>query len=60
MAAGGPICDLIFRLTGNALLARKIVLVVCLLASAAGIAMAGQAHTVQGAVALMATSVFFM
>ena len=60
LMAGGPVCDLIFRLTGNPLLARKLVLVVCLLISAAAIALAGRAVTVEGAVALMATAVFFM
>jgi ACS family hexuronate transporter-like MFS transporter len=60
LTAGGPLCDLIFRLTGNPILARKLVLVVCLLAAAAGIALAGQAETVFAAVALMTVSVFFM
>jgi D-galactonate transporter len=60
LAAGGPLSDFLFRLTGNALLARKIVLIGGLLAAAVGIALAGQADTVVGAVALMAVSVFFM
>ena len=60
LAAGGPLSDLIFRRTGNALLSRKLVLVSCLLASAVGIALAGLASTVFAAVALMSVSVFFM
>src|SRR5271167_4870191 len=51
---------MIFRLTGNPILARKLVLVFCLLAAAAGIALAGLADTVVSAVALMTVSVFFM
>jgi ACS family hexuronate transporter-like MFS transporter len=60
LTAGGPLCDMIFRITGNPILARKLVLVFCLLAAAAGIALAGLADTVVSAVALMTVSVFFM
>ncbi len=60
LAAGGPLSDLIFRLTGNALLSRKLVLIGGLLAAAIGIALAGLADSVVTAVALMAVSVFFM
>jgi D-galactonate transporter len=60
LAAGGPLCDLIFRQTGNPILARKLVLVVCLLVAAACIALAGTADTVFAAVGLMSVSVFFM
>ena len=60
LAAGGPLCDLIFRQTGNPILARKLVLVVCLLVAAACIGFAGSVETVTSAVALMAVSVFFM
>ena len=60
LISGGPLCDLIFRLTGNPILARKLVLVVCLLVAAAGIALAGLADTVFSAVALMTVSVLFM
>lgn len=60
LAAGGPVSDLLFRLTGNALLARKSVLIFCLLASAIGIALAGLAESAVTAVALMSASVFFM
>jgi MFS family permease len=60
LAAGGPLCDLIFRLTGNPLRARKLVLVTCLLVAAVCIAVAGSVASLPAAVALMAVSVFFM
>ncbi len=60
LSIGGPVSDLIFRYTGNALLSRKLVLVFCLLVSAIGIALAGMVDTVFSAVALMSVSVFFM
>ncbi|HVY15217.1 MAG TPA: MFS transporter [Rhodopila sp.] len=60
LTAGGPLCDLIFKMTGNPILARKLVLVVCLLVAALCIGLAGEADTVFSAVALMTVSVFFM
>ena len=60
LAGGGFLSDFLYRLTGNAVFARKLVLVTCLLASAIGIAFAGIVASVGGAVALMAVSIFFM
>ncbi|AIY41709.1 putative glucarate transporter [Collimonas arenae] len=60
IALGGFISDLIFRWTGNALKSRKIVIVGGLLIAAACVALAGTADSVGAAVALMATTVFFM
>jgi ACS family hexuronate transporter-like MFS transporter len=60
IALGGFISDLIFRLTGNALKSRKIVIVGGLLVAAGCVACAGTANSVGAAVALMATTVFFM
>jgi MFS transporter, ACS family, hexuronate transporter len=60
LAAGGSVSDAIFRITGNAVRARKLVLVVALLIAAVCVALAGSVETVQAAVALMAVSVFFM
>jgi nitrate/nitrite transporter NarK len=60
LAAGGSVSDAIFRITGNAVRARKLVLVVALLIAAGCVALAGSVDTVQAAVALMAVSVFFM
>jgi MFS transporter, ACS family, hexuronate transporter len=60
LVVGGPVCDLIFKMTGNPILARKLVLVVCLLVAAGCIGFAGMADTVFSALALMTVSVFFM
>jgi ACS family hexuronate transporter-like MFS transporter len=60
LAAGGPLCDLLFRLTGNPLRARKLVLVTCLTVAALCIGLAGSVASATGAVTLMAVSVFFM
>ncbi len=60
LAAGGWVCDLVFRRTGDALFSRKLVLVVSLLIAAACVALAGTVTSVEAAVALMAVSVFFM
>jgi ACS family hexuronate transporter-like MFS transporter len=60
LAAGGSVSDAIFRVTGNAVRARKLVLVCGLLIAALCVALAGSVDTVQAAVALMAVSVFFM
>jgi len=60
LAAGGSVSDAIFRLTGNAVLARKLVLVCALLVAAGCVALAGSVDSVQAAVTLMAVSVFFM
>ena len=60
IALGGFISDRIFRLTGNALKSRKIVIVGGLLIAAACVACAGAANSVGTAVALMGITVFFM
>jgi MFS transporter, ACS family, hexuronate transporter len=60
IALGGLISDRIFRLTGNALKSRKIVIVGGLLIAAACVACAGTANSVGAAVALMGITVFFM
>jgi ACS family hexuronate transporter-like MFS transporter len=60
LAGGGAVSDALFRLTGSAVRARKLVLVVGLLVAAACVALAGSVATVQSAVTLMAVSVFFM
>ncbi len=60
LAAGGFVADRLYRITGNAVLSRKLLLVVSLLAAAACVALAGAVSTVEAAVALMAVSVFFM
>ena len=60
LAGGGMVCDAIYRLTGNALLSRKLVLVSGLLIAAVCVALAGTVTSVESAVALMTVSVFFM
>ena len=60
LASGGFVCDAIFRLTGNALYARKLVLVTSLIIAAICVALAGVVTGITAVVALMATTVFFM
>jgi sugar phosphate permease len=60
LLVGGPVCDLIFKMTGNPILARKLVLVVCLLVAAVCIGLSGMADTIPSVLALMTVSVFFM
>jgi len=60
LAGGGMVSDAIFRLIGNAVLARKLVLVVGLLVAAVCVALAGETTGAVAAVSLMTVSVFFM
>ena len=60
LAGGGVVSDAIFRFTGNAVLARKLVLVGGLLIAAICVALAGEVTGVLAAVTLMAVSIFFM
>jgi MFS transporter, ACS family, hexuronate transporter len=60
LAGGGMVSDVIYRFTGNAVLARKLVLVGGLLTAAVCVALAGQVTGVLAAVTLMTVSVFFM
>ncbi len=60
LAGGGMVSDVIYQFTGNAVLARKLVLVGGLLIAAVCVALAGEVTGVLAAVTLMAVSVFFM
>jgi len=60
LAIGGFVCDAIYRRTGNALFARKLILVGSLAIAAACVALAGLVTSIVSVVALMAVSVFFM
>ncbi len=60
LAAGGAVSDGIFRRTGQALFARKLVLTVCLSIAAICVALAGLVTTVYSALALMSGAVFFL
>lgn len=60
LALGGVVSDAVFRRTGRALFARKLVLTVCLALSALCVALAGFVTTAAGALVLMACAVFFL
>ncbi|WP_051248570.1 MFS transporter [Inquilinus limosus] len=60
MVLGGIVCDQIYRRTGHALFARKLILVGSLAIAAICVALAGIVTGVSAVVALMAVSVFFM
>jgi len=60
LAAGGFVTDLILRITGKPLLARRIVLSVCLGVAAVCVGFAGRVESMEGAVALMSVSIFFL
>ncbi|MGK9236122.1 MFS transporter [Inquilinus limosus] len=58
LALGGFVSDRIFRMTGRALLSRKLVLIGGLGVAAVGVALAGDVADVSSAVALMSVSIF--
>jgi len=60
LAAGGFVTDLILRITGQPLLARRIVLSACLGVAAVCVGFAGRVESMEGAVALMSVSIFFL
>lgn len=60
LAAGGALSDAVFRRTGRALFARKLVLTVCLSLAAVSVALAGLVTTVGSALMLMSAAVFFL
>jgi D-galactonate transporter len=60
LSSSGFVCDAIYRHSGNALYARKLILISSLLIAAVCVALAGIASSVVLVVALMAVSVFFM
>jgi MFS transporter, ACS family, hexuronate transporter len=60
LAAGGTLSDAVYRRTGRALFARKLVLTVCLSLAAVSVALAGLVTTVGSALALMSAAVFFL
>ncbi|MGI9074897.1 MAG: MFS transporter [Bryobacteraceae bacterium] len=59
LCVSGLLCDFLFRKTGDALFARKLVLVVCLILAGISVAVAGLVTGVVSAVSLMAVAVFF-
>jgi ACS family hexuronate transporter-like MFS transporter len=60
LAVGGVVSDMVFRRTGRALFARKLVLTVCLGIAAICVALAGLVATLYSALALMSAAVFFL
>ena len=60
LAVGGALSDAVFRRTGRALFARKLVLTVCLSLAAVSVALAGLVTTVGSALLLMSAAVFFL
>ncbi len=60
LAAGGALSDAVYRRTGRALFARKLVLTVCLSLAAVSVALAGLVTTVGSALLLMSAAVFFL
>jgi MFS transporter, ACS family, hexuronate transporter len=60
LASGGFVCDAIYRMTGNALFSRKLVLIVSLIVAAVCVALAGVVTGIVAVVTLMAITVFFM
>lgn len=60
LGSGGFVADAIYRRTGNALFARKLILVGSLAIAAVCVALAGIVTSIVSVVALMAVSVFFM
>lgn len=59
-AAGGFVSDYVFRRTGNALFARKIILVTSMFVAAICVALAGIVSSLTVVVILMSITVFFM
>jgi MFS transporter, ACS family, aldohexuronate transporter len=60
LVMSGLACDFLARITGDALRARKLVLVVCLIAAAICVSLAGLVPGLASAVALMAAAIFFV
>lgn len=60
MIIGGACSDFIYRITGNALLSRRLVLGLCLAGAAVCVAISGNVTTVTSAVTLMSISLFLL
>ncbi|MFL6351024.1 MAG: MFS transporter [Bryobacteraceae bacterium] len=59
LCVSGIMCDFLFRKTGNALFARKLVLVACLIVAGISVAATGLVAGAVSAVSLMAVAIFF-
>ncbi|MDR5832507.1 MFS transporter [Caballeronia sp. LP006] len=58
LAMGGLLCDGLSKLIGNAILARKLMIGFCLLATALCVGLAGRATSVAGVMSLMTAGIF--
>lgn len=58
LAAGGVLCDSVSRFIGNGLLARKLLIALCLLTTAVCVAFAGRMTSLVGVMVLMTIGVF--
>ncbi|EEZ5207074.1 MFS transporter, partial [Escherichia coli] len=60
MVLGGVCSDFIYRITGNALLSRRLILGICLAGAAVCVAVSGTVTTIGSAVTLMSVSLFLL
>ncbi|VEA37939.1 membrane transport protein [Salmonella enterica subsp. enterica] len=60
MVLGGVCSDVIYRITGNALLSRRLILGVCLAGAAVCVAVSGTVSTIGSAITLMSVSLFLL
>jgi MFS transporter, ACS family, hexuronate transporter len=60
LVISGLVCDLLSRVIGNVLRARKLVLAVCLMLAAVCVTLAGIASGLAGSVAFMSAAIFFI
>lgn len=60
MVLGGVCSDFIYRVTGNALLSRRLILGICLAGAALCVAVSGTVTTIGSAVSLMSVSLFLL
>ncbi|HAK6771118.1 TPA: MFS transporter [Salmonella enterica] len=60
MVLGGVCSDVIYRITGNALLSRRLILGVCLAGAAVCVAVSGTVSTIGSVITLMSVSLFLL
>lgn len=60
MIFGGVCSDIIYKITGNAMLSRRLILSVCLFGAAVCVAISGKVHSLESAIILMSVSLFLL
>ncbi|HFM5022920.1 TPA: MFS transporter, partial [Escherichia coli] len=60
MVLGGVCSDFIYRITGNALLSRRLILGSCLAGAAVCVAVSGTVTSIGSAITLMSVSLFLL